>query len=204
MIIKKLNEGDLHNFECISQYGFSKINKKLELDQVEHKKIIIQKHDSILTLFHDKKQTNKINKNIIKLVDLNIHTEYSPSLNEVQIKCETTYGELNLKLEKYSFNNRLEHKSVTLYDSGFSHVLNTGYIIDQITNTFPRTYTCLATNFLTKKILTKTKFLLSKSGESFIIRYLYTDYCHGPIRVFEFDVDHFENILFQINSGNIS
>ena len=85
MIIKKLNEGDLHNFECISQYGFSKINKKLELDQVEHKKIIIQKHDSILTLFHDKKQTNKINKNIIKLVDLNIHTEYSPSLNEVQI-----------------------------------------------------------------------------------------------------------------------
>jgi hypothetical protein len=109
---------------------------------------------------------------------------------------------VSLKLEKYNFNDHSEQKSVILFDSGDKRTTETGDIIDFISNSYARTYTCTASHYMTKKLITKTKFLLSKSGESLLLRYLYTDQCDLPVRIFEFDNDHYQDILYQVNTSN--
>jgi len=54
---------------------------------------------------------------------------------------------------------------------------------------------------MTKKLITKTKYILSKNGESLLIRYLFTDQCDMPVRIFEFDIGHYEDILYQVNTS---
>lgn len=110
---------------------------------------------------------------------------------------------VSLKLEKYNFNDHSEQKSVILFDSGDKRTAETGDIIDFLSNnSYARTYTCTASHYMTKKLITKTKFLLSKSGESLMIRYLYTDQCDIPVRIFEFDIGHYQDILYQVNTSN--
>ena len=78
------------------------------------------------------------------------------------------------------------------------HALATDELYEDLNDSLPRTYTCFATN---KKLVSKTKLIISKNGQSVLIRYLYTSQCDLPVRVFEFGLGHFEDILFQVNSG---
>lgn len=98
LIIKRLNETDLENFECISDNGHFKMNKKLSLNLLNE----IRLNDSAIRLLQEKKM-NKTAKYFIRLPDLNIETNHFLN-NQIELKCHISTGKFQFQKLEYKNN----------------------------------------------------------------------------------------------------